>query len=166
MSLRRKDFCSSCAESSGSNRCVNRFLPASFFMFGRWSGLNRAKFPQLRQFSAMEACFLVLEPLFCSQIGLCSFARFAQRIPPIYLLKFTVQRFEQDRSAFWLQIPSANNTADRARTSVESFFGGSGALCAKTARDGQWSEAIAVGNPNFVEKVNRTRIQSGASRSD
>jgi hypothetical protein len=51
-----------------------------------------------------------------------NFTRFAQRIRPIHLLKFTVQRSEQDRSAFWLQIPSANNTADRTRTSVESFL--------------------------------------------
>ena len=37
----------------------------------RWSESDHAKFPQLRQSSPMEACFLVLEPHFCCQIGLC-----------------------------------------------------------------------------------------------
>ena len=36
-----------------------------------------------------------------------------------------------------------------------------------SVRDARWSEAVAVGSLAFVEKVKeRTRIQSGASRSD
>src|SRR4030095_3435228 len=35
------------------------------------AGSDHAKFAELRQFSPMEACFLVLEPHFCCQISLC-----------------------------------------------------------------------------------------------
>jgi hypothetical protein len=41
----------------------------------------------------MNVCFLVLAPHFAVNLSPVSFARFPQRIRPIYLLKFTVQRF-------------------------------------------------------------------------
>ena len=44
----------------------------------------------------MNVCFLVLEHHYAVKLASVSFTRFAQRIRPINLLKFTVQRFDSE----------------------------------------------------------------------
>ena len=57
------------------------------------AGSDHAKLPQLRQFSPMEVCFLVLTLIFSVKLAAVSFTRFSQRIRSIHLLKVTMQRF-------------------------------------------------------------------------
>ena len=44
----------------------------------------------------MKACFLVLEPHFCCQIVPCKLRQILATHTSIYLLKFTVQRFDAE----------------------------------------------------------------------
>jgi hypothetical protein len=66
----------------------------------------------------MEACFLVSEPDFAVNLSPCKTSPDSRNVyRPIYLLEFTVQRSEQDRSAFCLPLIAslALNSSERRR---------------------------------------------------